>query len=302
MLTRAANLPDLQFVRPKALLKQAHAVSAIEKKMKAAEFQEELIGVNLYFPVDSHREVWRREDDLVVAFSPVQDESEVEGIDAYVVKTGEHVVLNPNEAPEVPTLVIAAREKPLCSSGLSLTPLAPPPQEAEPPQEKGGDSSISTTSNSESHSWIGIPSLKLLNDHEPWIRGKPEIYVLVGQSFKTTPSPSRVDLEHVNDENKWYFLGESPTEAFNLVGPLYFFFDENYSDVTHFQFMESDGGGSVKLTTQVEFMGVKVGLEWSVGGGDDNLGARAVNKNQVGEVDYQRLTTGSVDFELDHDP
>lgn len=66
--------------------------------------------------------------------------------------------------------------------------------------------------------------------------------------------------------------------------------------------MESDGGSSVKLTAKVEFRGVTVGLEWSVGGGDDSLGSRAVNKNQLGEFGYQQLTTGSVDFLLDRDP
>jgi len=298
-LTRAANLPDLHVVRPKALLEQADAVSTIEEKMKAAGFQEELIGVDLYFPVDSHREAWRGEDNLLVAASPVQ-ESNVKGSDAYVVKTGKHIILDPKKAPEMPTLVIAGREKPLCPACLSLVPLAPPPQEAEPPQEEGEDL---PRRNGVHHSWIGIPWLKLLDDHEPWIRGKPEIYVLVGQSFKTTPLTSRIDLSHVDDENKWYDLGESPSQSpTGIGGPLYFYFDENYSDATVFIFMESDGGGSIKLTSGVDFGGQRVGLEWTVGGGDDSLGSRVVNKNQLGEFGYQQLTTGDVDFLLDRDP
>ena len=58
MLTKAKDHAALA-VSPQALLEQLQAVDAIEEKMRAAQFPEELVGVNLYFPEESHRQQWR---------------------------------------------------------------------------------------------------------------------------------------------------------------------------------------------------------------------------------------------------
>jgi hypothetical protein len=141
--------------------------------------------------------------------------------------------------------------------------------------------------------------LTIFDDHEPWTRGDPEIYVLVGQSYMTTPQEHRIWLNSgsndVNDEDKRYCFGNTPSN------PLYFYFDDDYSDATYFHFMESDGGSSITLGASVVYKGTTVGLTWSVKDGDDSLGSRYVNKSQAscGGLSYRHLTLSTGDVMAD---
>jgi hypothetical protein len=286
MLTKAQSYSDLKLSH-QALGAQSHVVGVIEEKMRAAQFPEELVGVDLYFPEENHRRQWRGDEDLLVAFAPMQDDSEMTSIIAYSVKTAKQLLLDPNEAPSIPTLVIAAKERPLLQPGLPLeSPLSPSPQE-------------DLESSSEGNMWIRC--LTMFDDHEPWVRGKPEIYVLVGQSYMTTPQEHRIWLNSgshdVNKEGKRYCFGDTSSN------PLYFYFNDDYSDATYFHFMESDGGSSVTIGASVVYKGVTVGLGWAVKDGDDSLGSKYVNKSQASCHQGHRYvfpppSTGDVEFEV----
>ena len=63
--------------------------------------------------------------------------------------------------------------------------------------------------------YIGIPYMMIHNDHEPWYKGKPEIYMLVGQSDTTIPREHRIELNSgkydVNTVGKKYGFGDGPS-------------------------------------------------------------------------------------------
>ncbi len=258
-----------------------------EDKISAAVKGQDT-GVNIYFPVDEHRQNWRGEAELLVAFDPIGDEDEISTIVAYSVATGERVVLDPNVAPAVPTLVIAQDEH------IKHDASAPLEESLRPRTEEKSPSDFTTKAAGQFY--LGIPQVNMRNDHEPWYRGDPEIYVLVGQSYKTSPIESIIHLPNVNDEDKWYYLGDGPGS------PLYFFFTEaDYSDLSYFHFMESDGGGKFTISASVEYKGAKVGLEYVVEDGDDNLGKRYIHKSQVPLYGYLLQSTGDMEFYVDKD-
>ena len=255
----------------------------------ATTMKPEIAGINVYFPVDSHRKSWRGDGDLLVAYDPIGDEDEIAAIVAYSVETGRQVILDAHAAPETPTLVIAPKE--YDGRGIKEGALAVP--EPGPRTEDGNELGLSATAG---YFYIGIPQVYMHNDHEPWYRGDPEIYVLVGQSYKTSPIESIIHLPGVNKEKQWYWLGDGPGS------PLYFFFtEEDYSDLTYFHFMESDGGGKFTISASVEYKGAKVGLEYVVEDGDDNLGKRYIHKSQLPLGGYLRQSTGDMDFDADKD-
>jgi hypothetical protein len=99
----------------------------------------------------------------------------------------------------------------------------------------------------------------------------------------------------VNEKGKRYCFGD------NSSNPLYFYFDENYSDLTYFRFMEQDSGSSVTVNAKVYYQGITVGLAWTIKDGDDYLGYRYIDKNQISCYQGQRnltVSTGDVKFKV----
>jgi hypothetical protein len=280
-LTKAKGQPDF----PPGILNALESLAGVKSKMKGPC---KTTTVDLYFPVDVHREEWRGEEDLLIAFVPAEDESQVTEILAYSVITGELVSLDAAEAPETPTLVISARER----KDLQRRP--PVSVVAEPPEETSA-SEVGEIPH-DGNSYIGIPYVKILDDQEPWYRGDPEIFVLIGQSYKTTGFEHVIHLRGVNSEDKWYYIGDGPGY------PLFFYFDSNYSDLTYFDFWEEDTGWDFKVSASVEYGGVNVGLSWVINDGDDHLGKRYINKSEIPWSGHHTRTTADVSFKVDKDP
>jgi hypothetical protein len=175
--------------------------------------------LDLLLPDEGDRGTLERADTIYVAVAPLQDESVVASVTAYA--NGTPVRLRADEPPTVPTLVLAPAE------AESLDPSYPLPVLDQPAEEEHAERRVDD--------YVGIPQILITNDHEPWYRGDPEIYV----HFRRWLVPSGVfvdtrrDLAGVNDENRWYFLGDP-----NLT---YHYVDAGYHRFIEIIVYESDG-------------------------------------------------------------
>jgi len=107
------------------------------------------------------------------------------------------------------------------------------------------------------------------------------------------PVTHKIWLNSVNEENHWYWLGAG-------VGyPLYFYFDNKYSDETFYQFWESDAGVSIPINVTVAYESATVQLSYTIQDGDDNMGWRSVNKSSVNWTGFLWQSTGDVQFYVD---
>lgn len=285
-LTRASQSPTLS-QSTTSLNNISQIISAAQDKMRSINFSDSDIGVDIYFPVKEHREKWKGESDMLVAITPPDiDDSEYAAITAYSVLTGEKLNLDPVTPPDTPTLVIGIKERlPADLSTIQPVPLT---------EVNNDNFAIQVT-----RQYLGIPQLRILNDHEPWTRGDPEIYVLIGQSERTSPQVNRINMDmsyyDINEENRWYCLGDDQNAL------LYFYFDENYSDASYVHVMEHDGGSVFTLNASVTYGGSTIGLSWLINDGDDSLGSRSVNKNDFPLSGYTTRSTGDAEFRIDID-
>jgi hypothetical protein len=266
------------------------AVLAIQRALTAAKVPAPYTNVEVYFPVPAHRTSWKGEDNLIVASAPVGDERQVQSLTGFGVTGERRFQLSPDSAPTAPTLIVAVEEH---ESHRRLAPaVKTAPPESEPPDIRGDAP--------HENSYVGIPYVLLDNDHEPWYRGDPEVYVLVGQSRQQTPLEHKIWLNSgssdVNDENEWYYLGDGPAY------PLYFYYNQTFSDDTYFHFWESDGGGSFTINASVTYGGATVSLTYTIKDDDDDMGKRTITKSSVPLVGYLSQSTGEVRFRVDRDP
>jgi hypothetical protein len=138
--------------------------------------------------------------------------------------------------------------------------------------------------------WINIR-----NDEEPWSKGDPEIYVLVGQVANGVPITHKIYLPWVNDEKRWYWLGD------HAPAILYFYYNSSYSPLTYFHFYEEDDGDPIPISIGVSTPWGGVSLGFEILDGDDGLGAVWVNRDELPWVGSKRYSTGKVWFEVDKD-
>ncbi|WP_157445111.1 DUF3103 family protein [Deinococcus actinosclerus] len=109
-------------------------------------------------------------------------------------------------------------------------------------------------------SWERLISLYVRDDHEPWTRGDPEIYVQLGSNSRDGLYVG--SLPDVNGENKWYeprrdLVRWSSTTMGNWMMYLWY---------------ERDGGGSLTLTIGADVKGVNGSVSYTVADGDDQMG------------------------------
>ena len=97
----------------------------------------------------------------------------------------------------------------------------------------------------------------------------------------------------MNEANHWYWLGAG------AGFPLYFYFDNKYSDGTYYHFWESDGGTSIPVNASVSYAGATVTLSFTIREGDDDMGSRYVNKSSVAWSGFLLQSTGDVQFYVD---
>jgi len=271
---KAHSRPDLG-LPPGVLNILSQALAGATQKLGEIQTRKELVAVDLYFPVAEHRKMWRGEEQLLVAFAPLGDEKTFTSITAYTAKDAQRVTLDPAKPPTIPTLVIAAREKASLQrpAGAPITAPQPGPGPAGPPIQPRGISS-----------YIGIPFVKLLNVSaiEPWVYGAPEVYILIGQYSKTYGKiQRRIALDAVDNQGKWYWLGDP--------GTLYLPFDSTYYDATYFAFWEDDGWWSSTPVTATLYSttvagtaaGPPVTLSWSIYATDDSIAYLTIQNSVI---------------------
>ena len=188
----------------------------------------DLEGLDIYFPFEDHRKKWKGKRDLLVAFSPVDDEENVAEIIAYSVKSGERMILDPEVPPETPVLVIAAEEH----ENHQIEPPLPPTDEGAVKGPKPKDKV--KKKDGSGNSYFGVRYLRIDDDQEPWTKGNPEIYAYYIQRgpSATYCQVTYKNLYWVNKERSWY----------NVWYYLARYFDSRYSNYSYIRIYERDGG------------------------------------------------------------
>jgi len=146
----------------KHLINLATQVDQIEATMK--DFGLPIPRLEVKLPVKAHRELLNESDEVYVAAVPLADESEVKSIIAYTSK-GDRITLSADEPPRIPTFVITPAEEESLEPAHPLIKLDKPREEENP--ERVVDD------------YIGIPQIRITDDHENWWCGDPEIYVRI---------------------------------------------------------------------------------------------------------------------------
>ena len=121
-----------------------------------------------------------------------------------------------------------------------------------------------------------LKSVYVRDNHEPWTRGDPEIYVKLGSNKINNVYTG--SLADVNDTKKWYAINRdlvtwNSTSVGNWM--MYFWY-------------ERDGGSSITITLNGSYKGVGGNVSYTIADGDDRMGNALVG---FGE----RLSTSSLD-------
>ena len=87
--------------RPPGLDKARGATGKAKTRISNSKAWD-LEGVDLYFPVEGHKAKWKGNDDLLVAYSPTDDEKDIKRIIAFSVETQKRVVLDGAAPPATP--------------------------------------------------------------------------------------------------------------------------------------------------------------------------------------------------------
>jgi hypothetical protein len=210
-------------------------------------------------PVAAHRDLLNNSEKIYVVAAPLADDSEVKQVTAYA--NGERLLLSADEAPKMATLVVGAAETE------SLDPSYPPMVTDEEATEANQGRVVDD--------FVGIPRIWIDDDHEPWWKGDPEIYVRVIR-FRFSPFGTinnRVNLPGVNDEQVWYNIGD-PNGTYRFVS------QDNFAPTIQFQVWEEDGPFD----------------------GDDHLGTRTVRWTNLPFGGYSSpLSSGDMRIRVDRD-
>ena len=178
--------------------------------------------IDLDVPVKAHRDLLETADKLYIAVSPLIDERDVKSIVGF--SNGERITFSPDKAPEILTLVIKPAEYEYF--------------DPEYPLEFSEETTDDEKSNRIVDEMIGIFRILITNDHESWVDGDPEIYVKIRRVETICPCHPRnlvirINLPGVNDEHKWYTLGD-PNATYRFVG------SGTHSRFIEFEFWEDD--------------------------------------------------------------
>lgn len=194
----------------------------------------DLEGLDIYFPFEDHRKKWKGKKDLLVGYSPVDDEQDIAEIIAYSVKSGERMIIDPETPPEVPVLMIAAEEH-------ENHKIEPPPAPTDEGAVKGPKPKKKDGSG---NSYFGVRYLRIDDDQEPWWKGNPEIY---SYYFQRGPSATYCQVTYknlywVNKERSWYYVWPYIAR----------YFDSRYSNYSYIRIYERDGGTSRVYDVTIE--------------------------------------------------
>ena len=273
---------------PPGLAKMKDDVGKANGRIKALKIWD-LEGFDLYFPVKEHLRKWKGKDDLYVAYSPYTDESAVSEIYAYSVKTGEKFSLDPKNPPTEPVLIIAPEEH----ENHDIMEM-PELEEPLPPDERAIDGDFSPKkieTEFEGNSRLKFKFIKIYDDHEPWTRGDPEIYMFYADARYNNQHGGTVWLNWVNKENQWYSL-------YSYVNS---YFDAACTNEGVVVVMERDGGSYVYVVRTILESGTIVSFKKKTG--DDYVGGFRIYKSNFSyDIDYgqSRRNAFKVKFRKSH--
>lgn len=254
---------------PPGLAKARGATDNAMRRIKDSPAWD-LDGIDLYFPVQDHKAKWKGKDDLLVGYSPVNDEADIKSIVAFSVKTRQKVALDPKVPPTTPVLIVAAEEHE--SHDMPPVQRDAGPSEQGPPEEDPedtGDDLKSPGQYGDGNSTITVKHIKITNDHEPWTSGSPEIYSYTYQPRRDNSCRSSYDwLDKMDKENYWY----------TYIGYFENYFDSKYHDIHTFRVMERDGG-SYRNMIYSPMGGIT--CNWTKKTGDDHVGTSVIYKSAV---------------------
>jgi hypothetical protein len=226
-LNRAAHRPDV----PPGLTKATNSAQKIAQKSKMSGINE-LAGFDLYLPVGLHREKWKGGEDILIAVSPFGRETEIREIVAFEVRTGKQVILDPNNPPAIPVIVIAPEEHeshavvPAPRGGDKIEPKSVSRQDAIRNEKRASGNEAEMYNG---NSTFSLRYIKIYKDHEPWYKGDPEIEIKFCQdNVVSGPDFHQIDASWVDEENRTYWLGKN------------YYFDTNFKNQTIVDVWERD--------------------------------------------------------------
>jgi hypothetical protein len=245
VLDRFLDKVAKQQVQPPGLGKARSATNRAVQRIKGTPAID-LKGIDLYFPVKEHRAKWKGNEDLLVAYQPVNEEAEINGIVAYSVKTQKRVLLDPNKPPPTPVLIVAAEEHLSHDPNYVVPDNGPKPREGLPggpkitsPPGKFYDSERGDPGKPgqfPGNSYLFAYYTMIKRDGESWTRGDPEIEVYLMQECGSSNKYRRLNMAGVNDTYRTYYTG--------YYGNLYF--DASCSDRVFTSIWERDSGSWVQ--------------------------------------------------------
>lgn len=202
--------------------------------------------LDIYFPVDKHRETWtNNRNNLLVAYNPLGiDDTEWEGVTAYTL-SGEKRTLDPWNTPKEPVLVISLCEhhgnhsvekKGFIDTDKNLI------DDVLGASTRYGKCGGGGTKHK---IWrIRVTDFRLMDDHEPWIAGDPEIYVKVRHPANDDNANWRItDFPDVNEE-KLYDEGSYSWLPKTIYSEEYYHGNYNPAYNTDVEVWEDDGWGT----------------------------------------------------------
>jgi hypothetical protein len=199
-----------------ALALLAARVLDTEAAMKRSGLADARLDVKV--PVEAHRDRLSQTATPYVAVTPLEDETRVKSLVAFL--RGERLSLDAQSPPEVATLVVTPAESSSIDPAYPLRIVDEPDEAEEFPGRIVDD-------------FVGIRWIRILDDHESWSSGDPEIYVRILRcSTGGGVGRVRINLPRVNDENVWYRLND-PNATYRFV---------NCGVRMFFDFYEADSG------------------------------------------------------------
>ena len=228
-----------------------------------------LSDLDIYFPVDEHREKWKGQPDLLVSFTPLVGNSGVESLQAYSVKTGKPVSLRPDQPPPVPVLVVSKEDH----SQVEY-PQKPADIEKLPdvkPDFVGSEVEYRPVPQEPGNSYVGVKYFKMRGIREFWWEGDPEIYLLFGQQRGSGCIAAKMYLHEVNRPHEWYNL-------WSRSSPARWYFDSSFSGKMTLEVWEYDGGYR-KLHLSGTSNDANYTCQWWRYSGDDYFNRVSLSRN-----------------------
>lgn len=182
-------------------------LALFDKKIRQAKgienYTDELLEVSLALP-DQAMSAFQKEDDVLIAYVPSNDESQWNYIEAYD-RFGNVHFLDPYQQPSQPVLVVGINSREDMRAGLQMVNEAL--QKAGVQSTNTGlaaDHTMTVTGDIET---TKLNSIRLNDDQEPWISGKAEVYAIVNgvQPDQMEAEVTIVDMPYLDKEDTTYY-------------------------------------------------------------------------------------------------